>query len=355
MTSITRRTEISKLVTAHGGTYLTKLERPVKVTHLLCSGDEKTDKMRYAEKFNDRGEANIQLVWEEWFWDSLHYGGRFEEATYQVRRPRPEPKPVPAGMFDIRVNFVMFSFLLHTAATPPPPSSSDFGSQHDLPPSSPAQHRPECQRPTANDNEAEDEPALVNVLPAVTLQLWSGLLERRGYQISDGEVILSPSSQVKPEHSKKEIDPLNSPHRPEIAVGESVLSSFRRANSFAPVPRDDASSSRPIPFKRAATSTAVFAVRNAQAGPSKSVAVPPRLSPSSKCDVPDVSKTSVPSRQIFAGVTFRVLGEAKIPTVRHAIEAQGGRISTDEEEVTFIIVRLVRSAFVLFNIHSPTN
>src|SRR5258708_14694595 len=146
---------------------------------------------------------------------------------------------------------VIFSFSSHAAATPPPPSSSDPGSQHDQL-SSPAHHQPGHQRPTANDkDETEDEPAFVNVLPAVTLPLCSGLLERRGYQISDGEVILSPS-KVKAGHDKKVINPPKSPHRPEIPAGESVISSFRRANSFA-VARDDSSSSRPIPFKRAAT------------------------------------------------------------------------------------------------------
>jgi hypothetical protein len=33
--------------------------------------------MRYAEKFSSRCEAKIHLVWEEWFWDSLDFGGRF--------------------------------------------------------------------------------------------------------------------------------------------------------------------------------------------------------------------------------------------------------------------------------------
>jgi DNA replication regulator DPB11 len=69
--------------------------------------------MRYAEKFNGTGEANVHLVWEEWFWDSLEFGGeliylnsgleiacvsitagRFDEAKYQVRRPRPERKSI---------------------------------------------------------------------------------------------------------------------------------------------------------------------------------------------------------------------------------------------------------------------
>ena len=101
ITDITRRTEICKLVTAHQGSYAPKLERPVKVTHLLCSGDEETDKLRLATKFKTRGEADIQLVWEEWFWDSLHYGGRFDEAPYHVRNPRPEPKAHIDCTFDM--------------------------------------------------------------------------------------------------------------------------------------------------------------------------------------------------------------------------------------------------------------
>ena len=72
---ILRRTEINKLLTQHQGVYVKNLERPVKVTHLLCSGDDETEKMQYAEKFNSRGEAKIHLVWEEWFWDSLEFGG----------------------------------------------------------------------------------------------------------------------------------------------------------------------------------------------------------------------------------------------------------------------------------------
>lgn len=55
--------------------FVENIERPVRVTHLLCSGDETTEKMKYAEKFNQKGEANIKLVWEEWFWDCLHFGG----------------------------------------------------------------------------------------------------------------------------------------------------------------------------------------------------------------------------------------------------------------------------------------
>ncbi|THU93336.1 hypothetical protein K435DRAFT_757653 [Dendrothele bispora CBS 962.96] len=105
ITDIKRRTQINDLVTKHGGMYLKNLERPVRVTHLLCSGDDETDKIRYAEKFNNTGEANIKIVWEEWFWDSLEFGGRFNEKKYAVHEPRPEPRinatqplpPLPSG------------------------------------------------------------------------------------------------------------------------------------------------------------------------------------------------------------------------------------------------------------------
>lgn len=73
---IALRTKIGKLVTRNQGEYVKAIERPVRVTHLLCSGEEKTEKMIYAEKFNDRKEADIKIVWEEWFWDSLEFGGK---------------------------------------------------------------------------------------------------------------------------------------------------------------------------------------------------------------------------------------------------------------------------------------
>ena len=106
ITDITRRTQISKTLRKHDGTYLKDLERPVRVTHLLCSGDEETEKMRYAEKFNAKGEAKIHLIWEEWFWDSLDFGGRFDEAKYQVRRPRPERKTLADGQHILKMTSI---------------------------------------------------------------------------------------------------------------------------------------------------------------------------------------------------------------------------------------------------------
>jgi hypothetical protein len=68
---------------SQGGKYVKKLKRPIKVTHLLC-GDENTENVRTAEKFNECGEADICIVWEEWFWDSLSFKARLAEERYLV-------------------------------------------------------------------------------------------------------------------------------------------------------------------------------------------------------------------------------------------------------------------------------
>lgn len=83
------------------------IERPVRVTHLICFNSsrgsppqpsdenvsaeeeieeirETSDKLKYAEKFNSRKEADIQIVWEDWFWDCLASGGRWDESYYKV-------------------------------------------------------------------------------------------------------------------------------------------------------------------------------------------------------------------------------------------------------------------------------
>ncbi|KAG6900650.1 hypothetical protein C0993_006754 [Termitomyces sp. T159_Od127] len=297
---LVRRTQINKLVTEHGGVYLKNLERPVRVTHLLCSGEQETDKMKYAEKFNSRGEANVHLVWEEWFWDSLEFGGRFDEEKYQVRRPRPERKPPQK----------------EAQSTSPPPTSAAPSDQ-----------------PDDDQDESEEELANVKRLPEATLQLWSSLLGRRGYEISDGELIKSPSKMPRASMPRPP-SPL-----PEGRKGErSVISQFRRANSFAPVRSEAASSSRPQPFRRTRTISVMDTAANG--GSFMASARPVR-----KGDVNGESSTYLAANAtgIFAGLKFSALGEAKSSSVRTAIEENGGRmlLGLEDEDVDYIVVRLV--------------
>lgn len=197
----------------------------------------------------------------------------------------------------------------------------------------------------------------MNVLPDVTLQLWGGLLERRGYQITDGEVILSPSKIGGPSSPKKTVlpDPA-SPVRQQFGTARSILSNCRRANSFAPAaPLMEPGSSRQLPFRRTSTAAAVFSGR-AQAGPAPAGGGSARAGPSSEhgqaaaagvANASGSSSTSLPS-QIFASKRVRALGEARGAVVRNAVEQLGGFMSTvEDEEVDFIIVRLVSYVFPL--------
>ena len=109
---VARRTQINRLVSAQGGAYVKNIERPVRVTHLLCAHgiDPPSEKMLYAAKFNARKEADIHIVWEQWFWDCLRlqgadtrvkgatwrlilHAGRCDDERYDVARPPPEPVP----------------------------------------------------------------------------------------------------------------------------------------------------------------------------------------------------------------------------------------------------------------------
>ena len=112
-----RRLEVNRELVAAGGTYVKQITRPVKVTHLICANtsEAETDKVHYANKFNQMGEADIRIVWEDWFWDSLKFGGRFDEVAYLVSNPRPPPRVLPEGarkIVDIRALRVFTRFLI---------------------------------------------------------------------------------------------------------------------------------------------------------------------------------------------------------------------------------------------------
>ncbi|KAK0202902.1 hypothetical protein DFS33DRAFT_940575 [Desarmillaria ectypa] len=265
ITDLERRMQINRLLIQQKGVYAKELTRPVKVTHLLCSGDDETDKMKYAKKFNQSKEADIHLVWEEWFWDSLEFGGRFDEEMYQIRRPRPERKSI----------------------TEPPASSSPVTD-------------PEPTMSLPNNADEEEEPASINRVPAVTVQVWQSLLQHRGYEVSNrGRLVRSPT---KSQPTKQLLE-----DQPPSPTGESIITKFRRANSFAP-PKQDTGET---PFARSHSEPV--------AGPSSATA----------------------TSTLFAGIKFCALGEAKSASVKDAIERSGGCLTSEEDDADYILVRLV--------------
>ncbi|PCH42583.1 hypothetical protein WOLCODRAFT_137970 [Wolfiporia cocos MD-104 SS10] len=333
---LTTRTEMNKLLTENGGTYLKNLERPVRVTHLICASNcgKITDKMRYAEKFNQTGEADIQIVWEEWFWDCIAYGGRFDEEGYKTSRPPPQRKS--------------------------PPDASQMPSRSP----SPAEEAARPEQPTNNDDllasaaNDEEEVASARRVPAEMLQIWGSLLKPRGFDISGGKLVRSPSKSHKTTDGGKSVrepSPVRSKaerfasQRPggASAIPASVLSTFRRAHSFAPVGRNAPASRQPFRRVPLVAPTPLFLGHPTTPTEDRD-GVPPVPStqpvPGQK-DRADGSRAGAPSSSstVFAGLTFRAVGEAKGPRVKMAVEECGGRLVSDEYdgEVDFILVRLI--------------
>ena len=181
-----------------------------------------------------------------------------------------------------------------------------------------------------NIDPAEEEIASVRRrVPHETLKLWENLLGPRGFEVVDGKLKRSPSKrQNQPNHEQTPLSPTNPKPKLNMVENGSVLSNFKRANSFAVKPKEEA---RRQPFIRVATAgipTTLVALQREAEQP-----------------IASGSKLSMePSRKegIFSGKKFRGLGEANSDNVKSAVEGEDGFWITDDlEDVDFIIVRLV--------------
>ncbi|RXW18764.1 hypothetical protein EST38_g7083 [Candolleomyces aberdarensis] len=303
-----RRADIRRIVEEQGGQYVKAIERPVRVTHLLCSGEEETDKMRYAEKFAQRGEAQIHLVWEDWFWDSLMVNGRLDESRYNIRNPRP-PVMVPRN------------------------------TQPNIPDSTVPSRSNSMNAPAPEESEELDaEAARVNIVPDITLKVWTGLLERRGYEMAEGEIIRSPTKSQNQSRSVTPPQPQKARSgRPSKTTG--VISAVRRINTFEAA--EKVPSQRTLPFKRG---------KDASAPPEEEEAAGP-----SNQSRGETSKSDKPP-QVFNGMRFCLLGEADTPGVRSAIQESGGTVTSEYSspgnDVDIYLVRLLSgsSSSLLFGL-----
>lgn len=221
--------------------------------------------------------------------------------------------------------------------TPAPPAPKP-------PPNLPNQKQaPAAAQDLDSSNLDEEEVVSVKRVPALTLRLWESLLKPRGFEIAGGSLVRSPSKDKSGSQSLQNGEP-PSPLAPKRRLREeiererdmdgagSVLASFKRTNSFmqpAAVPlqpfRRVASSSIPAPAPAPRAHSAPMDAGESVAGPS--------------------SQSGASARTLFAGLTFRGLGEARSPIVRTEIEGCGGRMVADaelDENVDFVLVRLVR-------------
>lgn len=216
--------------------------------------------------------------------------------------------------------FIHFHSQLNEPESPSPHSAMHDSSFKQVP-----------SRAPSTPQYEEEEIACVAHRPAMTVQIWGSLLKNRGYEISNGKVIKSPAKlQKQPLAEPTKINDMDV----DAPKTKSIISTFRRANSFAPVNEPSQPSQRPQPFRR---TTSVAAIPSQQ-----------REAPIAERDVnAEAGPSTIGPRRIFSGLRFRVLGEAKSSSVRNAIE-QGGGIWVSEhdmdDDVDYIIVRLVRYA-----------
>lgn len=204
---------------------------------------------------------------------------------------------------------------------------------------------------SVEEAEEEAEVASVKRVPAVTLQLWETLLRPRGFEINGGKLIRSPTKlqagagagegQMSPLGAKTKISKGKGKERDESGIG-SVISSFRRVNSFAPPAVTTAAPRQP--FRRIAS--IIEPENNPKPGQSRSRSRSRSISRENAASSSKTGAVAGSSNLLFSGLKFKTLGEAKCQNVKTEIEGCGGRMLSEDEEVgaDFIVVRLVRYA-----------
>lgn len=213
------------------------------------------------------------------------------------------------------------------SSSPPPHADSPNAT---VPPSSSQQ----VIHPLTVDPEEEEAASIRKRVPHETLKLWENLLGPRGFEVVDGKLKRTPSKSQAPQSCDQV--PLT-PTKPKTQLanttdGGSMLSNFKRANSFAVKPKEE---TRRKPFARVATAGAPTTLLALQQEAEQSVA----------------SGSKPPMEQgrkegIFSGKKFRALGEASADNVRSVVEGEDGFwITDDSEDADFVIVRLVWLVF----------
>ncbi|KAI0084130.1 hypothetical protein BDY19DRAFT_973992 [Irpex rosettiformis] len=318
-----KKEEIIRRVQEEGGSYVENIKRPVKVTHLLCTSsiNDPTDQMRYAAKFNRQREADIKMVWLEWFWDCLKVGGRCDEEAYNISSPRPFRKATPE-------------------ATTSPPCSSSPDNRLSEAPQDDGITVTRRGNVVSDDKEEEEAAMPIKVAPALTNQIWGVLLKNRGFDARSGKLIRNPiwsretlrnagNVEDTPTKPKPKRSNLDRTEKKEEAVEQqfSILKSLRRGHAY--VASDHVLGNS--------------AVADSSAQPT--VPEDSRTSIQPVMNVAGSSSGGQPnhSGSFFSGLTFRLLGEAKSSHVKASLEEAGGLIVSDssDDSVDFIIVRLV--------------
>lgn len=221
----------------------------------------------------------------------------------------------------------------------PPVSSSPQPQDNSPGATPPPSSSPQPTRPLPADLEEEEIARVRKRVPHETLKLWENLLGPRGFEVVDGKLKRTPSElQASQNYTQVPLSPAKPKTRlVNTADNGSILSNFKRTNSFAVKPKEE---TRRQPFTRVAT-----------------VGTPATLlTLQREAEQPIASGSKLPAEQsrkegIFSGKKFRALGEAKTDNVKSVVEGEDGFwINDGWEDVDFVIVRL---AWLVFSLVLP--
>ncbi|KAF8526261.1 hypothetical protein BU17DRAFT_62242 [Hysterangium stoloniferum] len=312
MDNVGMRSKMQVLLIQEGGVYMKSLD--TSVTHLLCCASNSSDKIQWSKEYNQKFKSRkIQMVWEEWFWDSLEFGGRWDETSYDITNQRSARKSIPRTLQALKDD------------TRPLPSSSF--SQPPLPKSIPTASLLADDAPEYGQTQKQRD---------VGLRILASIVQKRKCLETDATT----------QQEKLKMD--NGPDQPRPA--NPILNTRPRASSEFQKTKANADSGSLL-TRLANHRAASFAP--ATCGPSDlrqpfrrviSTSSTVTLAPqASFISTASSSTISSESRMLFTGYTFRAFGEAIGPTLRTAVEQHGGawlEDNGDETEADFLLVRL---------------
>ncbi|PVG04108.1 hypothetical protein CPB86DRAFT_778348 [Serendipita vermifera] len=327
------RERIHKLAKRNGGEYLKALDKTC--THLLCAVDN-SDKISFSKKWNadrenarSRGEevpASIQLLWEEWFWDSILKKGVLDYEPYLIINPRPDP---------------MTRSIINTP---------DVTMKKDLPPQK-GKALPTTLPLADLLTDNLDGAAPVKRKKDAAAQEWEAIVKMKNSNSSGHQSQVDKASR---EQGQDESGPTSSPMKKSWGMnqpnpvgagqGWARRQPSKRSNGTGELSKGRATiSAVPLPDEvdRQRTSNPAVSFlgkisRNNAFGEDKSEGN--KGEPIKNTKVPNLD-----SRQIFTGSTFLLLGDASCNSVSSALQQAGGVIIM-EGAPDYYIVRFVGGA-----------
>ncbi|KAF8512497.1 hypothetical protein JB92DRAFT_2928157 [Gautieria morchelliformis] len=316
MEDIALRNKVHAWLAKEGGVYLKSLN--ATATHLLCCVSDTSAKLKWTRDHNRTQSQTdqIRIVWEEWFWDCIEFGGRWDESSYEITKARPARKFVSQ-------------------------ISETIGESSKLPTATLSQHTPlPYSIPTSTLlGDDTSEYGQTYKQRDIGLRIFQHIVQKRSYFESDEGSHCSKNNSSGHEQSQT----------------SSTVPNLKSQTDHIPRPKPRIKPSNQMTDTHADSNSVLTRLSNHRAASFARSSSPPQHAPqpfrrivSSSCGVAVAPQTSnrasmSSDSRLFTGYKFRAFGEAYGPTLREALEELGAQWLTEDEDqdADFFVVRLV--------------